>query len=334
MSKIYFRATQALLAELRWMGVHTPPLTRLPPNDFSPVARDIDSARASGTLSFLNGPASACVRVASAALEGGLDIAGARFLCNGETLSAAKAEVFRRAGAEAFATYMATEAGTVGISCPHYEGQNTVHHFREATAIVTHRRPTSLAGEDMAGAEINSLLFTTLLPSAPFLLINLELGDHGIIGPAKCGCRFQQVGYDTVISGMYSYTKLTLYGGRLFGADIARIIEEALPGRFGGSPSDYQLVEAEAGIGARLILRVNPRVFAGRPVPAEAIRDCFFQEVRKLAGGLLWAGVLSHAGAVDVVARTPLAGKTGKVLPFHLLGQTDTSDTKEPAHAP
>jgi hypothetical protein len=347
MSKVYFRATQALLAELRLMGVPTPPVTRLPPNDFSPVARDIDSARASGQLSLLNGPASACVRVASAALEGGLDISGARFLCNGETLSASKAEVFHRAGTEAFATYMATEAGTVGVSCPHYEGQNTVHHFSEATAIVAHRRPAPWAApyadEDRAGAEINSLLFTTLLPSAPFLLVNLELGDHGILGPAKCGCRFQQMGYDTVISGIYSYTKLTLYGGRLFGGDMARIIEEALPARFGGGPSDYQLVERDAGIGPRLVLRVNPRIFADRPVPAEAIRDCFFEEVRKLLGGLLWAGVLSHAGAVEVLAQPPLAGQTGKVLPFHLLGQSETlgqtltlrqNDAKEPAHAP
>jgi hypothetical protein len=339
MGQGYSWATRALLAELRWLGAPVPPLVRLPHNDFLPVAREIAQTRTRGVLALVDAPPSAGVRVASAALDAGLDISGTRFLCNAETLSEAKAAVFHRAGTEAYATYMATEAGAVGMSCRHYEGQNTVHHFRDATAIVAYRQPAPWSAQHPDGPQVNSLLFTTLLPTAPFFLINLELGDHGVPQPAKCGCRFHRLGFDTVISDIYSYTKLTLHGSRLFGSDIARIIEHALPQRFGGSPSDYQLVEQEAGSsGTRIVLRVNPRILARAAVPPEAIRECFLQEVRKLFGGQLWASTLTHAGAVEVVAQPPLAGWTGKVLPFYLLarGPETSQDTprKETVDAP
>ena len=34
-------------------------------------------------------------------------------------------------------------------------------------------------------------------------------------------------------------------------ADAARVLEETLPGRFGGGAGDYQLVEDETPLGAR-----------------------------------------------------------------------------------
>jgi len=316
-SRYYFWATRALMAELKWMGVPAPPLTGLPPNDFSPVVRRIAAARAEGVLAFVNGPPSACVRIASAALEHGLDISGTRFWASGETLSVAKVQAIHRAGAEAYSAYLATEVGAAGMSCPHYEGQNTVHHFHETTAIVTRRQAIPALG-----GEVNALLFTNLHPSSSFFLINFELGDHGIIRPASCNCRFAKLGFDRVISEIYGYTKLTAHGGRLLAGDMIRIIEQVLPDRFGGSPSDYQLAELEVSEHAgapqtRILLRVNPRLSG---ISLDEVRACFFEEVRKLFGGSHAASIWSHADAVRVVAQPPVAGRTGKVLPFVVLG--------------
>jgi hypothetical protein len=43
--------------------------------------------------------------------------------------------------------------------------------------------------------------------------------------------------------------------------DVIRVLEEELPARFGGTPTDYQLLEEEADDGQpRLQLLVHPRV--------------------------------------------------------------------------
>ena len=323
----YRLATQFFAAEMRLLGVRTPPVSVLPPNDFSPVARDIAAARAKGRLSLVTGGVSAAVRVAASALEHGLDISGARFQGSGEALSAAKAEVVRRAGAEIFATYQVTEMGVVGLSCPHYAGENTVHHFHDAVAIVTH--PMRAPGSDV---EVNSMLFTTLLPASAFFVINLELGDHGVLEKARCGCVFARLGFDTVITDIFSYSKLTGHGTTLVGNDVLRILEEVLPARFGGSPPDYQLVEEEAGTQTRIVLRVNPRIGT---IPADAVRECFLGEIRKLFGGALTSRMWSHARSVEVIAEPPIVGRTGKVLPLQLLGSGRVSKLAAGAsHAP
>ena len=313
----YRVVTRFLIAEARLLGVPMPRLSYLPPNDFSPIAEDIARARVKGISSFVTGVVSSCVRVAAAGLDKGLDISGAQFFTSSEALTDAKAEVVRRAGAEIFATYWVSELGIVGFGCPATGGLNTVHHFHDSTAIVAHRRPAP--GTD---TEVNSLLFTSLLPLAPFFLINLEIGDHGVMEPARCSCGFSTLGYNTLVSDISSYSKLTGYGMTLVGTDILRILETALPGRFGGSPGDYQLVEHDAGTDTRLILRFDPRI---GNVSGPDLREYFLSEVRKLYGGSLSARVWRHAESVEILAAPPIVGKTGKILPLHLLGPRQAS---------
>ncbi len=324
-SPFYRAATRLLLAELRMMGVYTPPLSFLPHDDFSPVARDIAEARSRGKLSFISGPASSCTRVASAAIDRHLDISGARFFTMGEGLSPAKSDVIRAAGAESYACYWANELGLIGFGCPHCEGQNTVHLFRDSLALVSYRKFAP-----SVGAEVSSLLFTTLLPSCPLFFINMELGDHGTIEKAECNCRFSRLGLDTIISEIFSFTKVTSFGTALPAADFVRILESVLPARFGGAPSDYQLVEQEQGSDSRLVLRVNPRL---GEVPVEKIRECFLDEVKKMFGGSLTVSMWSHAGVVRVVAAPPIAGRTGKVLPIRVMGRDVVRNGGNGGHA-
>jgi hypothetical protein len=308
----YRAVTRLMCAEASLLGARMPKLTFLPANDFAPAAEHLARTRANGAACFVTGMTSTCIRVAAAALEKGLDISGTRFQVFGEALTPAKAEVVRRAGAEVFATYLASELGTIGMACPHMEGSNTVHLFEDAVAAISHRR--TAPGTDHP---VESLLFTSLFPRAPYVLINLELGDHGLLGRAACDCGFSKFGFTTAIADIYSYTKLTGYGSTLVGTDILRILESALPARFGGCPGDYQLVEQEAGTETRMTLRVDPRVgnFA-----AVDVRDFFLEEVRKLYGGSLSTRTWRHAESMRVVLQPPLAGRTGKVLPLHLLG--------------
>ena len=58
-----------------------------------------------------------------------------------------------------------------------------------------------------------------------------------------------------------SYEKLTAGGIRFFDTDLIGVLEKVLPVRFGGGPTDYQLVEDEAENGQpRLRLVVDPAV--------------------------------------------------------------------------
>ena len=167
--------------------------------------------------------------------------------------------------------------------------------------------------------EVDSLLFTTLLPFAPYVLVNAEMDDSGVIEPAHCDCLFSRFGFTQQVRDICSFGKLTGQGMTLVGSDLVRILEEVLPSRLGGAPGDYQLVEHEGAAQTQLTLRVSPRV---RGISAEKVRECFLSEMRGYYGGALAARTWSHAEGVDVVIAEPLSTMTGKVLALHLLGSS------------
>jgi hypothetical protein len=143
------------------------------------------------------------------------------------------------------------------------------------------------------------------------------MDDHGLLGPAPCNCTFSRVGFRRQIDGIWSFSKLTGYGATLVGGDILRVLERALPQRFGGSPADYQLVETEQDGLGKLILRVSPRTGATNTA---AIQEFFLKEVRGMFGGGLSVRDWRHADAFSVELAEPEATGTGKVLSLHLLG--------------
>ena len=58
--------------------------------------------------------------------------------------------------------------------------------------------------------------------------------------------RSEALGYTTHIHTIRSWEKLTSEGMTFCGHDLIRLIEEVLPARFGGRPTDYQFVESGA----------------------------------------------------------------------------------------
>ena len=315
----YRLATYGLLAMGRLYGLRLPFPTHLGSNDYSPVVRTIAKRRGEGLPVLVRTYASGAVRVAAAARDMGVAIDGTLFIVGGETLTDGKRATIEAAGAEVFPHYAITELGSIGYACRQMTNGNSVHVNTDSLAVLTHRRAAPLSG-----TEVESLLFTALQPHAPFVLINAEMDDGGTLQQATCDCRFARVGLTTVIRDVASFGKLTGHGVTLVGTDVIRILERTLPARFGGSATDYQLVEHDGAAQARMTLRVSPRV----PVSALSdVKALFLAELRTYQGGQIASRLWQHAEALDVAHEEPVAsGARGKILPLHLLGSGARSE--------
>lgn len=94
--------------------------------------------------------------------------------------------------------------------------------------------------------------------------------------------------------------------------DVSRALEETLPARFGGGPTDYQLIEDLDGAdGPRLRLRVHPSV---GPVDPGAVIETFLNAVGRGWGPAAITRLLWQDGHFLSVERgAPLATPSGKV---------------------
>ena len=304
--------TNVLVGLGRSMGAPVPWPSWLPANDFLPVARWAAKRKREGQPCAIRCYVSPAVRVAVAAREAGLDISGTIFLVGGEALTDAKRAAIEESGCEVYPSYGITELSGVGHACRQMKTGNSVHLFLDTLAVVSRMRRAPLS-EEM----VPSLLFTNLLTFAPRFLINVEMDDSGVLEPATCHCEYSAAGFTTQIRDIFSYGKLTGQGITLFGSDVLKILETALPKRFGGSPGDYQLVEREGERQTELVLRVSPRTPAASTAE---IRDFFLGELRRCYGGTLAARQWNHSGGFAVTREEPCAIRGGKILPLHVLG--------------
>src|SRR5262249_50704428 len=153
------------------------------------------------------------------------------------------------------ATYGTSEVGPIGVQCAFAAETDEVHLFLDQVAVVS--RPRLL----VTGDTVDALLITALLPSCPKLMLNVEIGDYGTLSDRRCDCRLADLGYQRHLHTVRSFEKLTGEGATIHVTDLYRVLEEALPQRFGGSSTDYQLVETETTRGLpRYVLRVSPEV--------------------------------------------------------------------------
>lgn len=308
----HYRAlTRMALLELRLLGCAVPFPRYLPPDDFLPVARWIAKRKAAGASSLVTGTVSPAVRIAAAAMEAGLDISGTRFVVGGEALTPSKEAIIQRAGAEVHARYTISEFGQVGFGCRSMKG-NCVHICRDSLAVIHRRRLAPLSE-----VEVDSLLFTTLLPFAPTVAINLEMDDAGTLGEATCGCDLSTMGLGQQVDGIFSYGKLTGQGTSLMAGDMLGILERALPQRFGGVPSDYQLVESESSGQTEIELRVNPRLGLSSE---DEVKRFFLSHLNRIWGGSTTNRLWTQSGSLRVVFAAPYVTGGRKVQALHLLG--------------
>jgi hypothetical protein len=303
-------ATAVVLRECRLLGHPVPFPEPVPFAEAIVVARwAAETAAAEGRCLVRTG-LSMAMRVAAAATEDGLGLEGVTFMAGGEPPTPAKVARIRESGARYVPHYAGSDIGLVGLGCANPANESDVHVLEDRVAVlhVPHRLPT-------LDREVDAYCFTTLLPTAGRLLLNVEIDDFGVLERRSCGCPFEELGFERHMWGIRSYRKLTGEGINLIDGEMVRILEEVLPARFGGAPHDYQLQETEDGDGyTRLVLVVDPRV----DLPGEA--DLIGVVLQELARGSVYADSArehwQQAGTLRVERRAPKWVGRGKFPPL------------------
>jgi hypothetical protein len=199
---------------------------------------------------------SKALRISRAAWEAGIDLKGCTFCGAGEPVTPAKVEGIRQSNAGWIPFYPFTEAGLIGVGCSRPVDGNDMHFVEDCFGLIQWNR--QVPG---AGVEVGALNFTSLLPTAPKILLNVESDDYGILEKRNCGCPLEDAGYALHLRDIFSFSKLTGEGVTLVGSEMLDVLERVLPQRFGGTPLDYQLMEEELDSGlTQLSLVVSPEI--------------------------------------------------------------------------
>ena len=293
-------------------GVRLPALEPVALRDPLPIARWMAEVRRRGAVPHLWAAPSAALRLSQAAEREGIDLSGCAFTLTGEPLTAARLEGVRRTGASAVPDYGCAESGgPLSYGCLAPSAADEVHFFDDLHALIV-----STGG----GLPSGSLLLTSLRPTAPFLLLNVSMGDRAVVGRRDCGCALERLGWRIHLHTIRSDQKLTAGGLTLLDIDVVPVLAETLPRRFGGGPDDYQLIEDETSEGhARLRLQVAPSV---GPIDESSLTAVFLQALASASPtASLMAAQLGAGGFLTIERRMPTASASGKVL--HLLATRD-----------
>jgi hypothetical protein len=315
-AKDYLLTRYSVIAS-RMCGTPLPTPEHVPLDEAVRVARWLEGKRRSGTPAWLNAPASSGVRVCLAAREHGLDIAGTLFRLGGEPLTEAKAEAITATGSRPVCFYTMSEVGRIGVACGTPAAVDDVHVVSDKIAVIQRRR--AVGGD---GVRVGVLLHSTLSASVGKVMLNVESGDYGTLVERDCGCPFGDIGLTRHVHTIRSYEKLTTEGMNFLGSELIALVEEILPARFGGRPTDYQLVEEEVSAGlTKVSLLVSPKV---GPIDTTHVLRAV-QET--LASGPSYRGMMAalweDGRALRVVRREPYATPAGKLLPLHILRNAD-----------
>jgi hypothetical protein len=301
---------------LRWgsllAGLPLPAPRHAPPGDPRPVAVWMAERSRVGQPAHVWTFPSSAVAVCRYARGAGLDLAGAWFNVGGEPVTQSGLVAVREVGARMMPGYGSSESGMLGYGCARPIGPDDMHVLSDLHAVI---QPGP--GASPPGLRPGSLLLTSLRTTARLVLLNVSLGDQAVLEERACGCALEPLGWTTHLREVRSYEKLTAAGMTFLDADAVRVLEEVLPGRFGGASGDYQLLEEEGEDGRpRLRLLVSPAV---GPVDRDAVAEAFLTAIApgselERVMGLAWR----EARVLRVEQRPPERTPAGKVL--HLLG--------------
>ena len=101
------------------------------------------------------------------------------------------------------------------------------------------------------------------------------------------------------------------------GSDVIVLLDELLPARFGGQPTDYQLVEEEVDGVPKVGVVVSPAV---GEVDERAVLETVLSALGAGPGyKSMMAEVWRDGETLRVVRREPYATAAGKILPLHVL---------------
>jgi hypothetical protein len=307
-----FLLTRTTIAVSRSAGRPLPRPEHVSLADAGRVARWLAEKVHEGVPAQLSTYPSSAARACAAAGDAGLDLSGTTFRVGGEPYTRAKADALERTGSHAISYYGAVETGSIGVACREAGELDDVHLLTDKLGIIQRER-------DVAGgaARVGALVFTTLLATSPRLLLNMESDDYGVVSDRECGCPLGRLGLTRHLHGIRSYDKLTSGGMTFVGSDVMALLDHALPARFGGAPTDYQLVEEEEAGVPRVSIVVSPRV--GELDESALITTVLDALASGPAYKQMMASVWQSGDTLKVVRREPHATAHAKILPLHLL---------------
>ena len=292
--------------------------TKLPVPEFVPlteawrVAQCIVGAINGRGQCYVHTQVSNVLRICQAAKERGMDMTGTKFAPDSEPLTAVKRREMESSGASACPRYASIEGGLIGLGCFHPSAPDDVHFLKDSLTLIQHNKETP-----HAEVSVDAFLFTSLLLSMPKVLLNVELGDYGVVESRNCGCYWDKLGFHDHIYNIRSYDKLTSQGQTFFGTDLIRILELVLPARFGGASIDYQMVEEEDNDSStHLSILVSPEV--GIVDEDELIRSVLSELSKGKDYLRLMADVWSQSKTLRVKRMRPITTAGGKLLPLHI----------------
>jgi hypothetical protein len=153
-------------------------------------------------------------------------------------------------------------------------------------------------------------------------MLNVESDDYGVVEDRACGCPLEAYGFITHLRQIRSFRKLTGEGVTLVGSEMMRILDETLPGKFGGSPLDYQLLEEEDDQGfTRISLVISPKVNIANEA---AVIETVLEALRRssVAADLAQAH-WRQAKTLRVKRIEPIWTARGKLMPLHLASHVE-----------
>lgn len=254
---------------------------------------------------------SQALRVCLAAQKEGFDLEGATFMGGGEPPTPAKIREVTKTGARWVPTYFFTEHGAAGLGCARPVDANDLHILMDMLSVIQHPRSV---GE--SGPTVDAFHFTSLLPTAPKIMLNVESDDYGVLDRTPCGCALEALGFADHVREVRSFRKLTGDGVTLVGSEMLHVLEEVLPARFGGTAMDYQLIEEEGDNGlTRMSLIVSPEVTLSSE---KDVLDVVFESLkRESVAGKIARSVWTQSGALRIKRMDPVCTERGKMMSLH-----------------
>jgi phenylacetate-coenzyme A ligase PaaK-like adenylate-forming protein len=287
-------------------GTRLPWPRHVPLDDADVVAHHLERHAAAGRPAVLDATAGAAVRACRAAERLGLDVTGTVVRTGGEPLTASKAAAIAGVGAHASCHYQANEVGRIGFACTEPDAVDDVHIAEGRIAVIP--------GDVIDGGDPR-VLISSISPMTKRVLLNVDLGDTAVLVRRNCGCPAGRAGLRLHANTIRAAAKITTDGTNILHTDLLELVEKVLPGRFGGGPTDYQLVEGEHRGVPRLSIVVSPRV--GAVDEAEVVRTVLAHVGRGETWRGMTAGVWRDGGTLVVARREPHTTHVGKLQAFH-----------------
>jgi hypothetical protein len=309
LSPLYRWSAQAMRLSALLAGIRPLQIQHVPIDQAVKIAQWMAQTCSRGETPHLHTHASSAVRICAAAGAAGLDICGAQFTAASEPMTEARMHAIRSTGAHALPQYASVETGVIGLACLDPAKVDDVHLLHDRFAVIQSATSNSLPADSL-------LLSSLRQTSAPFILLNVSLGDQAVLENRNCGCAMERLGWHTHLHSIRSQEKLTAGGMTFLDKDVIRVLEAVLPARFGGGPTDYQLLEEVTADGhSRLRLLVEPAL---GHIDSNALREAFLTAIGAGSDSehimsQLWRG----SDILGVERLTPRKTAAGKILHVH-----------------